>query len=680
MSQKTCRNQVKSGGSGASRHLDDTKMSIAAILSALWLCAIPSDPVQQPLPTADTLAQARITAERDAAATSTAPLQTVGHIAIGRSGAAGLNEVLRTFAGVSVRDYGGIGGLQTVSVRNLGAQHTAVCYDGTVVSDAQTGQVDISRFSIEDLAEVSVETGASDDIFRSARLTNAAGILSLKTIQGEDRCSARIRYASFNTWNSGLTIGRTFGAGLYARASAEWLSSDGDYPFSLTNGSITTRERRLGSDVKTLKTEADITGQAGHNGKFHIKARFYNSDRGLPGSIIYYIQDPTERLSNQDAGLSASYTVTIGGKWRIREDLSSNWGRTRYINATSYLPEPEDDRYRQHELSSSTVIEYRASDRLRFTIAEDLFVNVLQATIPECPQPSRLSSVSAVSGQWKDENITITASLGATGIREKTESGDAAEPMFRLSPTISLSCRAAENLRLRASYKNGFRVPTLNDLYYSRVGNTSLRPERAGQLNLGLTWVSHRSTAQRYPLNAELTADLYYNSVKDKIIAVPTMFIWKMRNLGKVQMAGTDISASLTACLTQETALQLRANWSFRYAVDITDPQSKIWRHQIQYTPRNAGNLLLSLQTAWLDFAYTLNAVGRRYCLPQNIKTNEMPAYFDHSVSAGRSFTIRGSTLRLSAELLNLTDDNYEVVRYYPMPGRNFRITMKITY
>ena len=57
-----------------------------------------------------------------------------------------------------------------------------------------------------------------------------------------------------------------------------------------------------------------------------------------------------------------------------------------------------------------------------------------------------------------------------------------------------------------------------------------------------------------------------------------------------------------------------------------------------------------------------------------------MPAYFDHSVSAGRSFPVRGAALRISAELMNLSGDNYEIIRYYPMPGRNFRITMKITY
>lgn len=630
-----------------------------------------------PKPVTDTLEVARITAERNPVTTRTAPFQKLERSAIERSGAANLNEVLRTFAGVSVRDYGGIGGLQTVSVRNLGAQHTAVCYDGFIVSDAQTGQVDISRFSIDYLSEISVETGGSDDIFRSARLCGAAGILNLRTIQESDRISARIRYASFNTWNPGFSVSRTLGRRLSAGASAEWLSSDGDYPFTLVNGSQTTRERRLGGDVRTIKSEVNLHGDLGRGGTLRIKARYYDSERGLPGSVIYYVQDPTERLYEQNAGIYANYSASFCELWRLSENLSWSESRTRYTNATSYLPEPEDDRYRQRELNSSTVVEYRTTDRLRFTLAEDLFTNVLHATIPECPQPSRLSSVSALSAQWKDASTTITASLSATAIREKTESGRAADPLFRLSPSISLSTAVSGTLRLRAGYKDGFRVPTLNDLYYSRVGNTSLRSEKARQFNLGFTWERRFAGGAT---SAEFTSDFYYNSIKDKIIAVPTMFIWKMRNLGKVQMAGADLTASLSTTLAQRTRVRLRANYSFRYAVDVTDRESKIYRHQIQYTPRHAGNLMASLQTGWIDLSYTLNAVGRRYCLPQNIPFNEMPSYFDHSLSAGRSLSLRGATLRISAELLNLTDNNYEVVRYYPMPGRNFRITMKITY
>ena len=81
------------------------------------------------------------------ALSATAPLQQMKKTDMERLGVSDVADAVRHFSGVSVKDYGGIGGLKTVSVRSLGAQHTAVSYDGVTVSDCQSGQVDISSFS-----------------------------------------------------------------------------------------------------------------------------------------------------------------------------------------------------------------------------------------------------------------------------------------------------------------------------------------------------------------------------------------------------------------------------------------------------------------------------------------------------------------------------------------------------
>lgn len=84
------------------------------------------------------------------------PLQVMDKAGIERLGVQDLSEAVKRFSGVTVQDYGGIGGLKTVSVRSLGAKHTAVCYDGVTVTDAQSGQVDISRFSLDNVDMISL--------------------------------------------------------------------------------------------------------------------------------------------------------------------------------------------------------------------------------------------------------------------------------------------------------------------------------------------------------------------------------------------------------------------------------------------------------------------------------------------------------------------------------------------
>src|SRR5436190_10543782 len=46
-------------------------------------------------------------------------------------------DALRYFAGVQVKDYGGVGGLKTINVRSLGTQHVGIFYDGIELSNAQ---------------------------------------------------------------------------------------------------------------------------------------------------------------------------------------------------------------------------------------------------------------------------------------------------------------------------------------------------------------------------------------------------------------------------------------------------------------------------------------------------------------------------------------------------------------
>jgi len=58
--------------------------------------------------------------------------------------AANVADVAQYFSGVTVKDYGGIGGMKTISLRGMGAQHTGICYDGLMLSDIQSGEVDLT--------------------------------------------------------------------------------------------------------------------------------------------------------------------------------------------------------------------------------------------------------------------------------------------------------------------------------------------------------------------------------------------------------------------------------------------------------------------------------------------------------------------------------------------------------
>ena len=146
--------------------------------------------------------------------------------------------------------------------------------------------------------------------------------------------------------------------------------------------------------------------------------------------------------------------------------------------------------------------------------------------------------------------------------------------MLYVRPT--LFCRASfkpfyhEEFRIRFFYKDIFRLPSFNDLYYQEVGNTKLRPENARQYNVGLTYSKNVCPFLPY-LSA--TIDAYYNKVTDKIIAYPTknLAVWSMRNLGEVEIKGIDATGSLSLQPWERIRINLSGNYTYQQALDITN-------------------------------------------------------------------------------------------------------------
>ena len=635
------------------------------------------------VPLCDTLDVATVSSDRNAAVVTPLPSMTMSATEIARLGNAGLHEVLNLFAGVSVKDYGGIGGLKTVSVRNMGASHTSVIYDGISISDAQNGQVDISRFSPDGMSSVSMSVAMEDDIFCSARHMTSAGVLRLESAfpsfdNGPAEVRARMSFGSFGTYMPFISIGQRLAHGYALKASMNGTFSNGNYPFELRNGRVTTQERRAGSDVQSYGAEVDFHADWGSAGRLKAKVNYNDCERGLPGSVILYTQNAYERLWDRAALANVMYDRSFGERWRFHADAGFSLSFNRHLDTDPVYQEPQDSRYLQNEYSLAVRGLYMISSRWRISLAEDIFVNTLSSDIPECPFPVRLSNMTALSARYESMRLRASAGVVCTYITEHLRAGEAPVDRCRFSPMLGLSWNFHRNLRLRAGFKEGFRAPTFNDLYYARVGNVGLRPEIARQCNLGLTF----GRTYRWGV-LDVTADAYHNFIKDKIVAVPTMFIWKMRNVGQVSMYGIDVTSSVLwkAC----TALSLRAsgNWSLQYALDVTDADSKTFRHQIPYTPRHCGSGCLSLETPWVDLSYRVTAVGLRYSLGQNLPSNAMQAYADHCLSISRTFQVGrrgGHGIYIGVEGLNLSGENYEVIHGYPMPGRHFRLTLRYEY
>ena len=597
-----------------------------------------------------------------------------------------VTDVAKYFSGVTVQDYGGIGGLKTVSVRGMGACFTGVNYDGVMMSDIQSGQVDLGRFSLENVSEISLSNGQPDDLFQSARVFASGSVFSVKTKFADKNTNATFKgnlhllAGSFGMLNPSVFLATNAGKKWAFNLSADLLTADGTYSFLQYYGikynfsEILTRNN---GDVKSARTEVNSRYNIRPNEQLTFKLNHYISERGLPGSVTFYNTDVSnQRLNDQVVFGQIHYENQRSAHWQHQYFARYNRAFNHYSDRNpKYQGGLLNETYLQQEFYAAAVVRYKPSRQFHFSTATDWWYNNLEIKsnifFRDFAFPTRISGLTNVAGKYLSERITVAMNLLHTLTREQVSSGTAAPNRNKLSPTLSATFQPFEDkeLRLRAFYKNIYRLPTFNDLYYHEIGNKNLRPENAHQLNLGATY---SKTKLLILTNLELTVDAYYNHVSDKIIAVPRdLFHWSMTNKGVVEMKGVDVTLKINSLPVAQGEVRLMSNFSYLKATDRT-PNSDNYGEQIPYTPQHSGVASLSFQRKWWELGYNLQYTGVRWIGQTTVRNNKMEAYSLHSIFA--NFTYK--RIELKAELLNVFNTQYEVVKFYPMPRRNFRIRM----
>lgn len=624
--------------------------------------------------------------------TAVSPMQVLNKDQLNGLSAELVGDAAKFFSGAVVKDFGGMGGMKTLSVRSMGAQHTAVSYDGIVLTDNQTGQTDLSRFSVENVDELSLSIGDGNSIFQPARVFASSGVLTIRTnrpvFEANRRLNGKVslKYGSFAQKEINV-----FGAYKLSKTWALSLSllsqlAKGDYDYRLYYGDGKDEYNtvpRSNNAVRNLRVESALFGRFGQGRQMEVKAYFYDSDRGLPGAVILYNTASSQHLWDRNAFVQAHYEQPLGKRFDLQLNGKYNQTRQHYLNP-DYLGSSgaEDYAYRQSEAYLSAALLYKPLTGLSFALATDGAVAGMDCNLKDFSEPTRYSLLGNLSAKYVNERLLVTASILSTSIRETTVNGPSATAIGRISPSLNVSVQplpSFEKLRLRAFWKSSFREPSFNDLYYSAIGNTALKPENSEQTDLGLTWALPWK-AQSFRLN--LSADAFSNSITDKIMAVPTrnMFIWSMVNLGKVHITGVDLNLEATKKWSDKTALLAAWTHSYQRALDVTDPTSKTYNQQIAYAPRIYGSGRLQLTTSRFKLGYSLLYTGHRYVTGQNSAQNDLAAYLDQSMMAEFAIPRAFGQVVIRGELQNLADVNYEIVRNFPMPGRTFRVSVRFDF
>ena len=603
-------------------------------------------------------------------------------------------DALRYFSGVQLKDYGGVGGIKTINVRSMGSQHTAVYYNGVQLGNAQNGQVDLGRFSLDNMEQIQLYKGQKSDIFQSAREFGSAGNVYLTTrrpyFKDKERVHVRaqMRCGSFALANPNIGFDLKLTETLSLNFDAEYVYSDGKYPFRyrrvLPTGEVAydTTAIRQNGDINAVRVEGGLHDYYSTTGFFRVHAYNYWSERGIPGAIVNNVWRNGERLWDRNNFIQAEWQDEWFNRWSTR--VLAKWANdyTHYKNYDERLL-PSDNEYLQQELYFSFANKVQIFNWWDASLAYDYQYNVLDRSnllIEAEPEHFNRHShwLSAATAMNIQEYLRLQASILMTAVDQNAP---------RVTPGIFFSLRPypAIDLSINAFYKQSYRYPTFNDLYYTDLGNADLRPELARQHSIE---VAYRVSKKVYQIDASLS--YYYNRVTDKIIAYPKgqQFRWTMLNLGTVKINGVDAHADFSFFLPQNFTLRARLNYTYQTAIDVTNPEDTYHGHQIPYIPWHSGSVVGGLD--WKSkrgdhygFNYSFIYVGKRYCQQENTVYNEVLPWYTHDLMVYAEWCIqtdRNYWLKANIELNNMLGQDYEVIRNYPMPKQNVRCTVAFRY
>ena len=391
------------------------------ILVAILVAAIAADADAMPS-TAETAAEGRaasrldsmqylnevVVERRTTSRDAVIPAQSLGGKKLESLNALSVADAIRYFSGAQIKDYGGVGGIKSIDIRSMGTNHVGVFYDGLQLGNAQNGQIDLGKFSLDNIEQISMYNGQKSNIFQSAKDFGAAGTIYLRTRQPHFADGKRtnvkltMRTGSFGLANPSLLVEQKLSNRVTANVSAEYIYATGKYKFRyrkvFSDGTIAwdTTATRQNGDIHSLRVEAGLFGRL-DDGKWNLKAYFYDSDKGIPGAIVNNVWKNSQRQWDRNFFVQGQLQRHVGERYRFQLNAKYAYDYMRYLNPDTTLMYI-DHKFRQQELYVSSAHNYAIlSDVWDANLSVDYQWNTLDATLRDFAYPTRHSVYAAIA-------------------------------------------------------------------------------------------------------------------------------------------------------------------------------------------------------------------------------------------------------------------------------------------
>jgi len=579
-------------------------------------------------------------------------VQLIDSLQLANYGTSSISDVLSRYSNLMIRDNGP-GGLATLSQRGLSPGQTSVLWEGFPINSLSLGLADLSAISAGLFNSVEVSAGTPSSTFGGGSLGGTVYLTSSGK-ESQNRIGLSQSTGSFGTWTSRaegtVSQGRLSGSvrGIYRTAE-----NDFDY-FNRATNRNEVRAHNAGESLNMM-------GSVSYDyslGRIYSSLWYFDIQDDIPGSIL----TQSDRAEQSFSGMRWSSGVeTKLGQWRL--------------DTRSFL-----------ESNSFDYIEPRNNIDSEFSLGRALVEVDLQR-----PSSGRVVWQSGIqsglewvnSNNYRDDRERRQLSFRMNPELRFANSRVRITPTLRgdlysdfgsvLSPSVGANWEAVESrLHLRGMISRDFNPPTFNDLYWVPTGNPDLNPEHSFKTEAGIVYLPQITF-----LNS-LSVTGYRIWLDDGIYWFPNSGgNWTPSNVEKVDSYGAE------SRLNSRWQIE-RLDFSWNFGVD--------WRRSEIAAPRFAGDLGVGQQMRYVpewavrsDLTISITNVmihanyrwtDRRYITEDH--TSSLESYQVVDIGSSINQQLLGADWRFQISVRNLFNEQYEIIQWYPMPGRHVEFTLSM--
>lgn len=571
-----------------------------------------------------------IGAPQDAATTGQA-VTVIDRDTIEQRQTVAISDLLATTPGVTVTRNGGLGTVTSLRIRGAEGDQTLVLIDGVRVNDpsAPGGGFDFAHLLASNVERVEVLRGPNSVPWGSQAI---GGVINIMTKAPTEGLQARgnLEYGAMDT--------------LFASGGVS--GSSGIVSGALTGGYLHTN----GISAYDGGAERDGYRQYGASGRaevafapdLRLDLRGYWADSrtdldGFPAPA-YAFADTDEYSTAQELyGYAGLHGDILDGAWRntiafqIADVDRDNYDRNAGAEPL-FISRGRSERYTYKG-------DIDAMDRLRLVIGAEHEDTSFDDGVSDFGR--------GTTSIWGQAIATPIDPLTITGaIRHDDDDAFGARTTFGANAALAVGTGTT----LRGSYAEGFKAPTLYQLYAPFYGTATLRPEEAESWDVGV---------EQRLLGDQLVASAtwFHRDTTNQIDFDPVSFTYS--NIARTQAEGVEIGLVARPV----DGLTLAGAYSL---IDTENRSAGFEGNRLARRPRNSGSISADYRFPFgLTMGSTVQLVGDSFDNAAN--TTRLDAYTLVSLRAEMPVADRWSVY---GRVENAFDEEYQTVSGYGTIGR----------